>query len=1501
MKIVARLLALFISVSAQSSWGVMRLSQDQQGEVLIYPFYSALSGDFTELKVSNTSGFVKGVKVKVREGLRGDVGLAWNVYLGPYDDFIFHIWKNPSGDGAVIKPASSESTCTVPSFDGYEQGVYMRNFEWQGDSFSGVKRSLAGYVEVFELGQWDPFIGNKGPAAARGAAGSTADCEVLIDAWSIISGLDGDWLADKTSEALSWRGGALSGSASLSISSQLLEYDALALEGFSRYQLAAEYHEPPGERSTSWPGANLNGASTIFEQVINGVTVRQSAEQGRDAVSALLASTVLQSQAPASPSSTQSWVLSFPTKHLHTELSSQLGPFSEVWNASLSQSCDFVEVGSYMSMTAEFEAAGETQLCAAVNLLNTLSAGEPPVSFPDWLTTSPLPELTISPTALRAAYRGSASAEADRSIAVDSNYDSDTRIFGLPMVAIPIYYDGSGQVQSDSFDSTTTRIYERLTTSFQQAAYSSNTATIQLGVSNLSGFDVTSYTVACEGETDVIKASSTTASVTVTPLVAGERYFCSAVAHTATGQGKTSDAFLIQIALTPAPPEAPTISLGARTANSAQINFSSNGEGSDPITSYSASCEIPSLAPSESLPRGQTRPIPLGWPTQHRLTRKNAQGLDAAVGWIYSPSPELTFAAIGDLLEFETPTGAREQAQITRAEVTQFGNYLVQAKSPNSEILAVVTEDGNFISRVIGSAGVFQSQILEGRSVVYSEADGELVDNPFINDTLFHDFPGSQDRGIEPSELSANPTVISVGIQYDNATRDAYNEIALAEYYVEVANQSYQASDVDIRFEIVGTRNYEPYISYSTLSETLRYITCGTTACNPGDSYNSNVKTWRDQVKADLVVQLVRYGVTFEGQGTQCGVGWSPTTSAQFQLYLPLIAFSVNAVESRLGYACNDITVAHEMGHNFGLFHDRGTAAGSSGRPYFSYAYGYRIDSTYGTVMSYSPQYVYGLSTPYKTFNGVPGGVPIGQDGEAYAAQAVANVMHLHENIYNNPTGTYHTVGASAGDGGVISPTSASVQEGSTVSFTVTPNSDYSIASVTGCNGSLAGSTYTTGAITGPCTVTANFQKYRWGQTTSGNSLTLTDLPTGYQFICRGFATNLAGDSALSSPISFVTQTPTAPSRPLILQTEVGDGEVYLSVSAPSDGGSAVTRYSAACTDGASTYTGTSTSSPVTVSGLTNGVAYTCTVTATNSVGTSSASAATAPITPEESISGLPIWLLYQVSALSRDDDGEVTTFIVTASAGTGGLISPSGAQTVTEDGTVSFTLAADSGYSFSTISGTCPFGRVSGTSYTTGAITQNCTVVAEFTSINTAGYCAGTPTGVICDPNADGRSNPGGTMDSWSGEDWGFENTPIPNGKVVAYPFLANAGAGNGEGIMEFWNNMPDLTSSDYLWKGWFSETPGGAVLNNNDSYCRKYSANPNPQQITWSQSATPNRFSCNLGQSERVLYFNMEIGCYEEVLATVPIDERNCTVGAPFQGVGGYSNYYIFVQPQR
>ena len=69
------------------------------------------------------------------------------------------------------------------------------------------------------------------------------------------------------------------------------------------------------------------------------------------------------------------------------------------------------------------------------------------------------------------------------------------------------------------------------------------------------------------------------------------------------------------------------------------------------------------------------------------------------------------------------------------------------------------------------------------------------------------------------------------------------------------------------------------------------------------------------------------------------------------------------------------------------------------------------------------------------------------------------------------------------------------------------------------------------------------------------------------------------------------------------------------------------------CRDSSTPYTGTSSTSRITVSGLTNGVGYNCSVTATNAAGASPASASSLPITPEAFIAtGLPIWLLYEAS-----------------------------------------------------------------------------------------------------------------------------------------------------------------------------------------------------------------------------------------------------------------------------
>jgi hypothetical protein len=80
-----------------------------------------------------------------------------------------------------------------------------------------------------------------------------------------------------------------------------------------------------------------------------------------------------------------------------------------------------------------------------------------------------------------------------------------------------------------------------------------------------------------------------------------------------------------------------------------------------------------------------------------------------------------------------------------------------------------------------------------------------------------------------------------------------------------------------------------------------------------------------------------------------------------------------------------------------------------------------------------------------------------------------------------NPSGTCtaslntYTVTPAAGAHGSMSPSGAqTVNYGATTSFTVTPNTCYTTNTVSGCGGSLVGSTFTTAVITGNCTVTAS-------------------------------------------------------------------------------------------------------------------------------------------------------------------------------------------------------------------------------------------------------------------------------------------------------------------------------------------------------------------------------------------------------------------------------------------
>ncbi|TCZ75730.1 fibronectin type III domain-containing protein, partial [Paenibacillus albiflavus] len=119
------------------------------------------------------------------------------------------------------------------------------------------------------------------------------------------------------------------------------------------------------------------------------------------------------------------------------------------------------------------------------------------------------------------------------------------------------------------------------------------------------------------------------------------------------------------------------------------------------------------------------------------------------------------------------------------------------------------------------------------------------------------------------------------------------------------------------------------------------------------------------------------------------------------------------------------------------------------------------------------------------------------------------------------------------------------------------------------------------------------------GTSTTASPVTVTGLTNGTAYTFTVIAKNSAGDSTASVASGSVTPVaPIVPSAPTNVTATAGNRQATISFDAPaSDGGSAITLYTVTSSPGGITATST-TASPVTVTGLTNGTAYTFTVVA---------------------------------------------------------------------------------------------------------------------------------------------------------------------------------------------------------------------------------------------------------------------------------------------------------------
>ncbi|MBK6400532.1 MAG: putative Ig domain-containing protein [Rhodocyclaceae bacterium] len=472
--------------------------------------------------------------------------------------------------------------------------------------------------------------------------------------------------------------------------------------------------------------------------------------------------------------------------------------------------------------------------------------------------------------------------------------------------------------------------------------------------------------------------------------------------------------------------------------------------------------------------------------------------------------------------------------------------------------------------------------------------------------------------------------------------------------------------------------------------------------------------------------------------------------------------------------------------------------------------------------------------------------------GSSYSFSLAPYVANSHGNLTYSITGALPSGLSLNTASGAISGTPGAGAVGGTITWTATDDNGsgtpsdqvvYTVSSGTPPTAptsvvATAGNAQISVAFSGQSLGTGTLTNYTatcGGQSNAGSSspIIVGGLTNGTPYTCTVTITTSVAPPVTSAPSNSVTPSAgTPPTAPTSVVATAGNAQISVAFSGQNLGTGTLTNYAASCNGGTAV---PGQSSPITVTGLTNGTPYTCTVTVTTSVGSSIPSNPSNSVTPS---AGMPPTA--PTSVVATAGNAQISVAFSGQNLGTGTLTNYAANCTSSGSGTAGSATGSASPITVTSLTNGQPYTctvtvttsvappDTSGPSNSVTPSASTCSGGVEWTNFNRPGL---TTSGTLL----------GGANQTTVSYSFVMGKTDFPGGAQI----LLNVSGSYSNVRDHFISSCP----------GDFTNPPAGATLAN----CRRLNAKTGTMYLGYTDDpATQNSLTCNLVPGQ-TYYLNM------------------------------------------